>query len=149
MTNYKQTAKNYQQSQLSYVSVKCSVSRFLAHSLKWVSFLQKFQEVISSLWSLKKIFVTSKTIHEVQILSGLMANLEKNLKWHLLFKYTQSKCEWFFTNIYFISVHIVLSTRKKLCKIIWHIDTALYNEQNNTQHLDSFWQYSVVWTKVI
>ena len=44
--------------------------------------MQKFQEVISSWYGLKEFFVSSKTIHEIQILSGLMVMVEKNLKWH-------------------------------------------------------------------
>ena len=39
-------------------------------------FLQRFQEVISSWLSLKKVFVTFKSFHEVQILYGLMAKAD-------------------------------------------------------------------------
>ena len=77
LSNFWQKLSNYQQSQLSYVSVICSVSRFLAHSLKFVSFFKFFKELFLNCKVSKKFFVTSETIHEVQIFSGLMAKVEK------------------------------------------------------------------------
>ena len=42
-------------------------------------FAKKFKKLFLVCKVSKKIFVTSKTIHEVQILSGLMAKLEKKI----------------------------------------------------------------------